>query len=37
MVGSIFMLVVRALQLLSYLSMDIDVLYIKLKLNIRAI
>ena len=37
MVGPIFMLVVRDLLLLSYLSMDIDVLYIKLKLNIRAI
>ena len=37
MVGPIFMLVVRDLRLLGYLSMDIDVLYSKLKLNIRAI
>ena len=36
-VGSIFMSVVRDLRLLSYSSMDIDVLYINLKLNIRAI
>ena len=37
MVGPIFMLVVRDLRLLSYLSMDVDILYVKLKLNIRAI
>ena len=37
MVGPKFMLVVRDLQLLSCLSMDIDLLCIKLKLNIRAI
>ena len=37
MVGPIYMLVVRDLQLLNYFSMDIDILYIKLKLDIRAI
>ena len=37
MVGPKFMLVVRDLQLLSCLPMDIDLLYIKLELNIRAI
>ena len=37
MVGPIFKLVVHDLRLLSYLSMDIDILHIKLKLNIRAI
>ena len=34
MVGPVFMLVVRDLRLLSYLLMDRDLLYIKLKLNI---
>ena len=37
MVGPIYMLVVRDLQLLSYFSMDIDIPYIKLKLDIRAV
>ena len=37
MVGPIFMLTVRDLRLLSNLSMDTDVLYIQLKLHIKAI
>ena len=37
MVGSISMLVVRDLLLLSCSRMDIDILYTKLKLSIRAI
>ena len=37
MVGLIFMLVVRDLLLLSRFSMDIDILYTKLKLSIRVI
>ena len=37
MVSLISMLVVRDLLLLSYSSMDIDILYTKLKLSIRAI
>ena len=37
MVGLIFRLVVRDLPLLSHFSMDKDILYTKLKLNIRAI
>ena len=37
MVGLIFILVVRDLLLLSRFSMDKDILYTKLKLNIRAI
>ena len=37
MVGLIFMLVVCDLRLLSRFSMDVYILYIKLKLNIRAI
>ena len=37
MVGLSFKLVVRDLPLLSHLSMDKDILYTNLKLNIRAI
>ena len=37
MVGLIYMLVVRDLIFLSCFSMDKDILYTKLKLNIRAI